>query len=133
MAPPRTGLVAAEGCAMELLVDAPQSVQSPRVRRVRVIHDTVLEREGAHPGRLTGVRRYVGPGHRRVLDRTLAGFERPRHVSRRKVVFDDTLMLLLLGDRHVEVEVEIAAERGRPGKGPLHPPLVGLDGGDRGE
>jgi hypothetical protein len=31
---------------------------------------------------------------------------------------------LLLGERDVEVEVEITAERGRPGKRPSHPPLV---------
>ena len=42
------------------------------------------------------------------------------------VVFDAPLALLLLGDRDVEVEVEVAAERGRPGKRPPHPPLVRL-------
>jgi len=42
------------------------------------------------------------------------------------VVFDDPLALLLLGERDVEVEVEVAAERGRPGKRPPHPPLVRL-------
>ena len=42
------------------------------------------------------------------------------------VVFDDALALLLLGERDVEVEVEVAAERGRPGKRPPHPPLVRL-------
>ena len=36
------------------------------------------------------------------------------------------LALLLLGERDVEVEVEVAAERGRPGKRPPHPPLVRL-------
>ena len=39
------------------------------------------------------------------------------------VVFDAPLALLLLGDRDVEVEVEVAAERGRPGEIPPHPPL----------
>ena len=42
------------------------------------------------------------------------------------VVFDGPLALLLLGERDVEVEVEVAAERGRPGKRPPHPPLVRL-------
>ena len=42
------------------------------------------------------------------------------------VVFDAPLALLLLGERDVEVEVEVAAERGRPGKRPPHPPLVRL-------
>ena len=36
------------------------------------------------------------------------------------------LALLLLGERDVEVGVEVAAERGRPGKRPAHPPLVRL-------
>ena len=42
------------------------------------------------------------------------------------VVFDGSLALLLFGERDVEVEVEVAAERGRPGKRPSHPPLVRL-------
>ena len=41
------------------------------------------------------------------------------------------LALLLLGERDVEVEVEVAAERGRPGKRPAHPLLVGLQLGER--
>src|SRR5438034_3434317 len=36
------------------------------------------------------------------------------------VVFDAPLALLLLAEPDVEVEVEIAAERGRPGKRPPH-------------
>src|SRR5919197_417250 len=40
------------------------------------------------------------------------------------VVFDAPLALLLLGEPDVEVEVEVAAERGRPGERPPHPPLV---------
>jgi len=42
-----------------------------------------------------------------------------------EVVFD-ALALLLLGEGGVEIEVEIAAERGRPGKRPAHPPLIRL-------
>ena len=40
------------------------------------------------------------------------------------VVFDGPLALLLLGERDIEVEVEVSAERGRPGKRPPHPLLV---------
>ena len=47
------------------------------------------------------------------------------------VVFNDSLALLLLGERNVEVEVELAAERGRPGECPPHPPLVRLQLGER--
>jgi hypothetical protein len=42
------------------------------------------------------------------------------------IVFDASRALLLLGDGHVEVEVEVAGERRRPGKGPAHPPFVRL-------
>ena len=42
------------------------------------------------------------------------------------VVLGVPLALLLFGDRDVEVEVEVAAQRGRPGKRPPHPPLVRL-------
>src|SRR5262249_54108790 len=42
------------------------------------------------------------------------------------VVFDAPLELLLFGEPDAEVEVEVAAERGRPGKRPPHPPLVRL-------
>ncbi len=47
------------------------------------------------------------------------------------VVFDAPLALLLLGEGDVEVGVEIAAERGRPGKRPPHPLLVRLQLGER--
>ncbi len=42
------------------------------------------------------------------------------------IVFNASRALLFLGDRDVEVEVEIIAERGGPGKRPSHPLLVGL-------
>src|SRR6266496_3809148 len=42
------------------------------------------------------------------------------------VVFDAPLALLLLGEPDAEIEVEVAVERGRPGKRPTHPPLVRL-------
>jgi len=42
------------------------------------------------------------------------------------VVLEASLALLLLGDRNVEVEVEVAAQHRCPGKGPPHPPLVFL-------
>jgi hypothetical protein len=42
------------------------------------------------------------------------------------VVFDAALAQLLFGERDVEVEIEIAAMRGGPGKRPAHSLLVGL-------
>ena len=58
---------------------------------------------------------------------------RVQHVAAALViVFDGPLALLLLGDRNVEVVVEVAAERGRPGKRPPHPTLVRLKLRERG-
>ncbi len=42
------------------------------------------------------------------------------------VIFNGPLALLLLGERDVEVEVEVAADGGRPGKRPAHPSLIRL-------
>ena len=47
------------------------------------------------------------------------------------VVVDGTLALLLRGERDVDVEVEVAAERRCPGKRPAHPPPVRLEFGQR--
>ena len=102
------------------------------VGRVGVVHDAVLEREGAHPRRLARVRRHVGPGHGRDLgdERVALGLGGGHGVVGPVVVLEGSLALALLGDRHAEVEVEVAAERGHPREPPPHPALVGADGGD---
>src|SRR2546425_4939101 len=128
-APPDARLVAPLGCAVEPLVHAPEAVQSARIGGIGVIDDAVLEHERAHARPLARVRGYVGSAHSRAGDRPLGGGFRlgiQRVVAALVVVFDVPLALLLLGDRDVEVEVEVAAERGRPGKRPAHPPLVRL-------
>ena len=68
------------------------------------------------------------PTTRRDLgERTLlAGLRRRPHVHRAEVVLDDSRLLLLLGVRRLEVVVEVASERRRPGEAPAHPPLVRL-------
>src|SRR5262245_45581000 len=43
------------------------------------------------------------------------------------IVFDAARALLLLGKRDVEVELEVAADRGRPGKRPPHPAACKLE------
>src|SRR5881392_1483181 len=121
-APPGARLVAPLGGAVEPLVHAPEAVQSARIGGIGVVDDAVLEHERAHARPLARVRGHVGSGHGRELgDRPLAaGFPDRRHVHRAAgapvVVFDDTLALLRLGEPDVEVEVEVAAERERPGK-----------------
>jgi hypothetical protein len=130
-APPDARLVAPLGCAVEPLVHAPEAVQSARVGGIGVVDDAVLERERAHARPFARVRGHIGSGHGRDLGdwplaatlRTLAPL--PRRLAP-VVVFDAPLALLLLGEPDVKVEVEVAAERGRPGKRPAHPPLVRL-------
>src|SRR6202023_4210529 len=76
---------------------------------------------------ITTARGRVGSGHSRVLGDGLRDLCRVHRVAAALVVvLDAPLALLLLGERDVEVEVEVAAERGRPGKRPAHPPLVCL-------
>ena len=125
-APPDARLFASLGGAVEPLVHAPEAVQSARVSGISVVDDAVREHERAHARPLAGVRGHVGSGHGRDLgDRPLVAAQLPRRLAP-VVVFDASLALLLLGELDVEVEVEVAAERGRPGKRPAHPPLVRL-------
>src|SRR5207249_7862475 len=128
-APPDARLVAPLGGAVEPLEHAPEAVHSARVGGIGVVDHAVLERERAHARPLARVRGHVGSGHGREGDRPLGGGFRPRVqrvAAALVVVFDEPLALLLLGEPDVEVEVEVAAERGRPGKRPPHPPLVRL-------
>src|SRR2546421_8503507 len=127
-APPEAGLVATEWRAVEPLVHAPEDVQPALVRRVGVVDDAILERERAHPGPFSPVRRPVRSNARRDRGERwtlLAGLRRP-HVHRAEVVLDGSRLPLLLGVRCLEVEVEVAVERRRPGEAPAHPPLVRL-------
>ncbi len=92
-----------------------------------MVDDAVLEHERAHARPIARVRGRVGSGHSRVLGDGLRDLCRVHRVATALVVvLDAPLALLLLGERDVEVEVEVAAERGRPGKRPSHPLLVRL-------
>src|SRR5262249_10267124 len=120
MAPPGPSLVAAFGGAVEPLVHAPETVQSARVGGIGVVDDTVLQHERAHARPLAMVRGHVGSTHGCELGlRPCAATFLPRspleHCLASVVVFD-ALAPLLLGEPDVEVEVEVVAERGRPGK-----------------
>ena len=119
-------LVASLRGAVEPLVHAPEAVQSARVGGIGVVDNAVLERERAHARPLARVGGGVGSSHGRVLrvgQRDLCRVQ--RGTAALVVVFDASLALLFFGDRDVEVEVEVAAVRGCPGKRPPHPPLVG--------
>src|SRR5215216_2311945 len=127
-AEPEPGLVSSFRCPVEPLVHAPEGVHSTGEGRVRVVDDSVLERERAYPRRLPRIGRRVGSAHGCELrEPTARAFEDRLRVHRAIVVFDAPLALLLLGDRHVEIEVEVAAERGRPWEAPAHAALVGLE------
>ncbi len=97
-----------------------------------MVDDPLLQREGAHSRGLARVARGVGPRHRGDLRQPLAGrFEDRRRVHRAIVVFDLVRALLLLRERDVEVEIEVAPERRGPRKRPAHSALVRLEGLER--
>jgi hypothetical protein len=106
------------------LVHAPEPVQSARIGGIGVVDDAVFEHERAHTRPFACVRGDVGSGHGRVLSDGPLVAEHLRlwnGVCRRLaavVVFNTTLALLFLGERRVEVVIELAAERGRPGERP---------------
>src|SRR6266852_4000582 len=127
-APPEAGLVATEWRAVEPRVHAPEAVNPALVRRVGVVDDAILERERAHAGPFSPVGRPVRSNARRELGdkgTLLAAFRQPQ-VHRAEVVLDGSRLPLLLGVRHLEVVVEVAVERRRPGEAPAHAPLVRL-------
>src|SRR5262245_34846916 len=64
--PAAAGLVAPLGCAVEPLEHPPEAVQSARECGIRLVHGSVLEREGAHAGSLAQVRGGVCAAHLRV-------------------------------------------------------------------
>src|SRR3989442_3861332 len=123
-AQPDALLVAPLGGAVEPLVHAPEAVHSARIGRIGVVDDAILERERAYAGPLARVCGRVGSRHGRERNSPLAVALPGRLAA--KVVFDAPLALLLLGESNAEVGVEVAAERGRPGKRPTHPPLACL-------
>src|SRR5712691_3301076 len=110
-APPEAGLVATERRAVEPLVHAPQDVNPALVRRVGVVDDAILEREGAHAGAFLPISRPVRSDARRELrDKGILLPFREPEVHRAEVVVGGSRLPLLLGVRHMEVVVEVAAE-----------------------
>src|SRR5512133_1164761 len=57
-----TRLVSPLRRAVEPLIHAPEAVEAARVGRIRVVDDTVLERERAHAWTLPDIGRPIGPG-----------------------------------------------------------------------
>jgi hypothetical protein len=104
---PRPSFVPPIRCPVKPLVHSPERVEAARVGGVCVVDDAVGECERAHARRLAGVGRDIGAGHgREIAYANRVGCRAERAV----VVFDAAGALLLLGDRGVEVVVEIAIQ-----------------------
>ena len=97
---------------------------SPRLIRATLDEMKGIAKQHARP--LARVRGRIGSAHRRERD-DAAAFRRfaPRSFSL-EVVFD-SFALLRLGERGIEVGIEITAEGGSPRKRPAQPPLVGRE------
>lgn len=94
-----------------------------------MVDDAVGECERAHARRLSGVGGDVGASHgREIAYASRVGCRAERAV----VVVGAAGALLLLGERGVEVVIEIAIQRGGPRKRPAHTTFVGLERGDWG-
>src|SRR6266478_3933839 len=130
VAPPVGGLVAALGGAVEPLVATPQAVEATSEGGIAVVDVAVLQHEGAHAGPLARISRRVGAGH---LGADIGAAAFGRRVGSRAlvIIFSAAFSLLLLGQRHGEIPVEVAVERGGPGEGPAHAPLERLQLFDR--
>jgi hypothetical protein len=114
---------------VEPLVHSPERVEAARVSGIGVVDDAVGECERAHARRLASVGGDVSAGHGRELAWALRVGCRAERVV---VVVDAAGALLFLGERGVEVVVEIAIQRRGPRERPAHAALVGLERGDWG-
>ena len=127
-APPDTWLVAALGRAIEPLIHAPKAIEPARIGGVGMVDDAVLAHErGSCPA--DRAKRWMRPCRKwRRIGRRARGTGRRIHgmAAALEIILDFPLALLLLGVGDVEVEVEVAADRGHPGKAPPHAPFVGL-------
>jgi hypothetical protein len=114
-------------CPIEPLVHSPERVEAARVGGVCVVDDAFGECERTHARRLAGVGGDVGAGHGREIACPLrVGYRAESAV----VVVDAAGALLFLGERGVEVVIEIAIQRRGPRERPAHAALVGLERGD---
>ena len=107
--PREVALVAPGRRAVEPLPHVPERVEPAGVRGVGVVHDPVLDRERTHSRTLVG----------QVLGLGLPVGQRAEVVRLR------ALCHRLLRERHVEVEVEVAAGGRRPREAPPHAVAVG--------
>src|SRR4051794_10937507 len=126
--PPVVRLVATLRRTVEPLIAAPESIESARKCRVRVIDDSVFECERAHAGPLADVGGNVGTGYRSALGRSVCFCQLGvvRRVLTLIVVLRAARALLFRRDGDGEVSIEVSAERRCPGKRPAHAPFESL-------
>src|SRR5262245_7362017 len=111
-APPDTRLVASLRGAVQPLVHSPEAVQTARISGVSVVDNAALEHKRAHAGPLARVSVGVSSGHGCVHGDRLRDRRRVHGVTTPLVVvLNGPLALLLLGESHAEVRVEVVAER----------------------
>ena len=114
--------------AVEPLVHPPEAIQPTGISGIGVIDVPVLEHECAHARPVARVGERVRSAHGRIFYHDIRELGCLVHgmASALIVILDASLALLLLGERDVEVGVEVVVERGRPGKRPPHPHPIGL-------
>src|SRR5262249_34813549 len=116
MAPPEARLVASQRRAVKPLIHAPETVQPAGICGIGVVNDLVFEHERAHARPFADVGGRVGSSRRGELPQVSSvAFQSPRTFAP-VVVFDAALALLHFGEIDGEIAVELAPERGSPGK-----------------
>src|ERR1700733_6000405 len=110
--PPHALLVAPLGRTVEPLIGAPESVQSTRMGGIGVVDDAVLDRESAHARPIARKGSPIGSARRREPGDSIGNLRRgERMVAAPIIVFNPSRALLFLGDRDIEIEVEVVAGR----------------------
>src|SRR5690242_8626471 len=122
-------LIAPQGCPVEPLIHAPETVEPARKGGIGVIDDPILADEGAHAGALAREGRSIGSGHRR-MQRDGAFTVRCLPPWLAYIIVFNAFALLLFGEGNVEIEIEITALRGSPGESPAEPLPIGLEFGE---
>src|SRR5579872_4212969 len=116
---PEAGLVASLGSPVEPRVHAPEGIESARVGGIRVVDNSVFERECAHTGPFADERRCIRSARRRVRRwpigrraRDIGTFPSacPQWRLAAVVVFDTSRALLLLRVGSAEVVIKVAAD-----------------------
>src|ERR1700733_4941691 len=109
--PPDALLVATLGRAVEPLIGAPESVEPARIGGIGVVNDAVFHCESAHARTIAHECSPVSSARRCEPGDRLGNLRRGQWmIASAIIVFNASRALLFLGDRDVEIEVEVVAE-----------------------